>query len=218
MDPLGAALTAVKLGAAPHLAPTKGAEVGTAQPKVCDRKATMVPGLSRQLKRTAEWRAMGKSLGSWLRADKDPEPTVAPLANPVTDRQPLATVPKGTNQTRVSTTMHTVNTSCGGGPGQTRFDYSDKRWLEGRWREEKDIEGPGAGTLITTVGLQVDGRWNDGVLKIRLLQSGSGTAVTLRKTVKPACYTPPRMMESSWEHTSGSGALGVGGLLVAYSS
>ncbi len=26
------------------------------------------------------------------------------------------------------------------------------------------MEGPGAGTFITVVGLQVDGRWNDGVL------------------------------------------------------
>ncbi len=54
VDPLGAALAAVMLGATPPLAPTKGAEVGTAQPKVYDLKGTMVPGLSRQLKRTAE--------------------------------------------------------------------------------------------------------------------------------------------------------------------
>jgi hypothetical protein len=47
----------------------------------------------------------------------------------------------------------------------TRYDYSDKRRLEGRWREEKDIEGPGAGTFVTIVGLQVNGRWNEyGVL------------------------------------------------------
>ncbi len=40
VDPVGAALAAVKLGAAPSLAPTKGAEVGTAQPKVCGLKGT----------------------------------------------------------------------------------------------------------------------------------------------------------------------------------
>ena len=36
--------------------------------------------------------------------------------------------------------------------------------MDGRWRDEHDVEGPGAGTFITVMGLQVDGRWNDGVL------------------------------------------------------
>ena len=57
----------------------------------------------------------------------------------------------------------TYTLSHGGGVGQTRYDYSDKRWLDGRWREEHDIEGPASGTFITVVGLQVDCRWNDGV-------------------------------------------------------
>ena len=59
---------------------------------------------------------------------------------------------------------NTVALGVGGGPGQTRYDYSGKQWQDGRWREEHDVEGPGAGTFITVVGLQVDGRWNDGVL------------------------------------------------------
>ncbi len=57
-----------------------------------------------------------------------------------------------------------VNPGVGGGLGQTRYDYSGTMWKVGRWREEHDVEGSGAGTFITVVGLQVDGRWDDGVL------------------------------------------------------
>ena len=34
------------------------------------------------------------------------------------------------------------------------------------------MEGPGAGTFITVVGLQVDGRWHDGVLTGAYLRQG----------------------------------------------
>ncbi len=132
VDPIGVALAVVQLGAAPLVASSKGGEVGTVHPQVCDLKGTKVSGLARQLKRIDEWRAMDNNLSSWLRADKGPEPSAAPLANPVTDRQSLVLVPTDTNPASAATTVHTVNTSCGGGPGQTRYDYSDKKWLEGR--------------------------------------------------------------------------------------
>ena len=143
VEPLGLALAAVQQGAAPRVASAKGGEVGTSHPKPSVLHGVKPSVLSRQLKRVEEWRAIGNNLSSWLRADKGPGSSVAPLANPFTDRQPLGLVPTDTNLVGGTTTRHTVNTSCGGGPGQTRYDYSDKRWLEGRWREEKDIEGPG---------------------------------------------------------------------------
>ena len=60
----------------------------------------------------------------------------------------------------------TVTPGVGGGEGQTRYDYDKTKWLGGRWREDidKDIAGPKEGTFVTVVGLQVDGRWDDGVL------------------------------------------------------
>ena len=68
-------------------------------------------------------------------------------------------------QGMVASSVIPVTLGVGGGPGQTRYDYSGNQWQNGRWREEHDVEGPGAGTFITVVGLQVDGRWHDGVLE-----------------------------------------------------
>ena len=51
----------------------------------------------------------------------------------------------------------------GGGVNQSKYDYSGPRWLDGRWRDDKDVEGPAAGSFIPVVGLQVDGRWQDGI-------------------------------------------------------
>ncbi len=52
----------------------------------------------------------------------------------------------------------------GGGANQSKkYDYSGPRWLDGRWRDDKDVEGPAAESFITVVGLQADGRWQDGI-------------------------------------------------------
>ncbi len=59
----------------------------------------------------------------------------------------------------------------GGGANQPKYDYSGPRWLDGRWRDEKDVEFPAAGSFITVVGLQVDGRWQDGIF------TGTSTAM-----------------------------------------
>jgi hypothetical protein len=68
VDPLGVALAAVQLGAAPRVASAKGGEVGTSHPKLSDLEGTKLSGLSKQLKRVEEWRAMGNNLSSsdWM--------------------------------------------------------------------------------------------------------------------------------------------------------
>ena len=85
---------------------------------------------------------------------------------PVETREPSRPVVRMAKHTKEGETAYppTVMLGVGGGEGQTRYEYDGKRWLGGRWREDKDIAGPNEGTFVTVVGLQVDGRWDDGVL------------------------------------------------------
>ena len=143
-----------------------GKEVGVAQPKTLGVDETKVSSQAKQLKRAADWRAMGNHLSKWLQNSQESKSGESPLGHK-DNGHTQATAPavsKGSDQVDGQGAKTMGAFSRGGGPGQSRFDYSDMRWLDGRWREEKDIEGPGAGTFVTVVGLQVDGRWNDGVL------------------------------------------------------
>ena len=116
------------------------------------------------------------SIHAWLTGRKDqrqrsttPTPTVVetpqagePVNPCVRPNGPNTEAPNTrtglhTHATLDSTTPAPSPLQVGGGEGQSRYDYSGPRWLDGRWRDDKDVEGPAAGSFITVVGLQVDG-------------------------------------------------------------
>ena len=116
-----------------------GQEVGLAQPKAHGTGTeTTVSVPAKDMKRMADWRAMGNQLRKWLRNRMELKRGETPPArkNNVQPQAMAPVVPKGMDKKDVQGAKHMEASSHGGGPGQTRYDYSDKRWLEGRWREE----------------------------------------------------------------------------------
>ncbi len=74
----------------------------------------------------ADWRAMGNSLSNWLTDKKEQAKSVPPPAHQIADRPPMGIMPKGTKQAEAQGAKP-ATISHGGGPGQTRYDYSDGR-------------------------------------------------------------------------------------------
>ena len=90
----------------------------------------------------------------------------------------------------------------GGGEGQSRYDYTGPRWHDGRLRDDKDVEGPAAGSFITVVGLQVDGRWQDGIFTGSFLRQwgtrGGWAACGLQFLGKLTPGGPPSPRQHRW--------------------
>jgi hypothetical protein len=85
VDSLRVAMTAVVLEVTTFFASPliRGTEEGVAQPKARKLAETTVSVPAKQLKRTADWRAMGINLSKWLKDRKEPEKSGEPPNNKI---------------------------------------------------------------------------------------------------------------------------------------